>query len=65
MSNYRRKRESHIMKFARLLTVAALVTAFTTASFAGSCCSKKKECPSKDGKAKTEKKQETKKDQAK
>lgn len=52
------------MKLARLFTVAALVTAFTTASFAGSCCSKKKDC-SKDGKAKTEKKQETKKDQAK
>lgn len=53
------------MKLARLFTVAALVTAFTTASFAGSCCSKKKkECPSKDGKAKTEQKQESKKDQA-
>lgn len=53
------------MKLARLLTVAALVTAFTTASFAGSCCSKKKDCSQDKSKAKTEKKQETKKDQAK
>lgn len=33
------------MKFVRLFAVATLVSAFATASFAGSCCSKKKECP--------------------
>ena len=47
------------MKFFRLLTIAALVSAFATASFAGACCSKKKS--EKDGQAKTEKKEEPKK----
>jgi hypothetical protein len=45
------------MKFAKLLAIAALVSAFATASFAGSCCSKKKECAPKDGKTNTEKKE--------
>lgn len=54
------------MKFVRLFTVAALVSAFATASFAGSCCSKKKkeDCGPEDcgpdGKPKTEQTQEKK-----
>jgi len=50
------------MKLVRLFTIACVVAAFTTASFAGSCCSKKKDC-SKDQKPNTEKKQEPKQDQ--
>lgn len=41
------------MKLARLFTMALVISAFTTAGFAGSCCSKNK---SKDGKAKQEQK---------
>ena len=46
------------MKNVKLFTVALMVSALTTAGFAGSCCSKKGGCGSKDGKAKTEKKKE-------
>lgn len=52
------------MKFARLLIVATMVSAFATASFAGSCCSKKKECPADQVKGKTEKKDEPKQNPA-
>lgn len=44
------------MKFMKVFAVMALVSAFATASFAGSCCSKKK----KDG-AEKPKVEETKK----
>lgn len=44
------------MKMVRLFTVAALVSAFATASFAGTCCSKKKG----EEKPKTEQKEEKK-----
>lgn len=50
------------MKFLRLVTIAAMVSAFATASFAGSCCSKKGK---KDGKAKTEQKDKAKKGEEK
>lgn len=50
------------MKLVRILTIAAIVSAFATASFAGSCCSKKKDCTDKE-KAKTEKKEEPKKNE--
>jgi len=32
------------MKLVKLFTIAAVLTAFASTSFAGSCCSKKKEC---------------------
>ena len=46
------------MKMVRLFTVAALISAFATASFAGTCCSKKKK--SGEDKPKTEQKEEKK-----
>lgn len=32
------------MKLVRLFTIAAIISAFATASFAGDCCKKKKGC---------------------
>ena len=51
------------MKSVKLFVLAAMISAFATASFAGSCCSKKKECS--DDKAKAEQKDPAKKEEPK